>query len=90
MCVVLCLVVVLRTSLRPNVRMLAGALQMLFLLCASETASPMDTTTRMGLQQFKTMLQTAKVTSSSVPAERVDELYAALQASPGAAARSVV
>lgn len=66
---------------------LAGALQMLFLLGASEASSPVDTTTRMGLQQFKTMLQTAKVTSSSVPPERVDELYMALQAAPGALAR---
>jgi len=67
--------------------MFAGALQMLFLLYATEPSSPIDTSTRMGLPQFKAMLQAAKVLSSSVPPERVDELYMTLQASPGALAR---
>lgn len=62
---------------------------MLFLLYASEASSLVDTTTRMGLPQFKALLQAAKVTNSSVPPEKVDELYMALQASPGATARCV-
>lgn len=62
---------------------------MLFLLHASESSGPVDTATRMGLPQFKALLQAAKVTSSSVPVERVDELYMAVQASPGALARWV-
>lgn len=60
---------------------------MLFLLYASDASSPVDTTTRMGLPQFKALLQAAKVTNSSVPPEKIDELYMALQASPGATAR---
>lgn len=60
---------------------------MLFLLHASEGPSPMDTAIRMGLQQFKTLMTAAKVTSSSVPPEKMDELFMSLQASPGALAR---
>lgn len=63
---------------------------MLFLQAsASDAASPVDTVTRMGLLQFKSLLQAAKVTSSSVPAEKFDELYMSLQASQGAMARCV-
>jgi hypothetical protein len=62
---------------------------MLFLLYASEASGLVDTTTRMGLPQFKALLQAAKVTNSSVSPEKVDELYMALQASPGATARCV-
>jgi hypothetical protein len=65
----------------------AGALQMLFLLHSSEGPSPMDTAMRMGLQQFKALLTAAKVTGSSVPPEKIDELFMSLQASPGALAR---
>lgn len=75
------------TALCVAVEPPAGALQMLFLLHASEGTSPVDTSTRMGLQQFKALLQAAKVTSSSVPPEKVDELYMSLQASSGALAR---
>lgn len=60
---------------------------MLFLLHASETPGSVGTDTRMGLPQFKAVLQAAKVTS--VLMERVEELYMSLQASPVAAARSV-
>lgn len=60
---------------------------MLFLLHASEGPSSMDTAMRMGLQQFKTLLTAAKVTSSSVPTEKMDELFLSLQSSPGALAR---
>lgn len=62
---------------------------MIFLLYASDSSGPVDAAARMGLQQFKSMLQAAKVTSSSVPPEKVDEVYTMLQTSPGALSRSV-
>jgi hypothetical protein len=62
---------------------------MLFLLYASDSSGPVDAAARMGLQQFKSMLQAAKVTSSSVPPEKVDALYTMLQTSASALSRSV-
>jgi hypothetical protein len=69
--------------------LITGALQMIFLLYASDSSGPVDAAARMGLQQFKSMLQAAKVTSTSVPPEKVDEVYTMLQTSPGALSRSV-
>uniref|UniRef100_A0A383WE37 Uncharacterized protein n=1 Tax=Tetradesmus obliquus TaxID=3088 RepID=A0A383WE37_TETOB len=65
----------------------AGALQMLFLLYTCEASTPVDAIHRMTLPQFKAMLHAAKVTSSSLPPEKLDELFTAVQASKGAVSR---
>lgn len=60
---------------------------MLFLLYTCEASTPIDHIQRMNLPQFKAMLHAAKVTSSSLPPEKLDEVFTAVQASPGALAR---
>lgn len=64
-----------------------GALQMLFLLYTCQASTPLDFIHRMSLPQFKAMLQAAKVTSSSLPPEKLDDVFTAVQASPGALQR---
>lgn len=63
---------------------------MLFLLYACEASTPIDHIHRMSLPQFKAMLHAAKVTSSSLPPEKLDELFTTVQASSGAHSRQVV
>eukprot|EP00879_Flechtneria_rotunda_P027528 GHRR01029494.1.p1 GENE.GHRR01029494.1~~GHRR01029494.1.p1 ORF type:complete len:381 (+),score=140.39 GHRR01029494.1:430-1572(+) len=65
----------------------AGALQMLFLLYTCEASTPIDAIHRMTLPQFKAMLQAAKVTSNTLPPDKLDELLAAVQNSQGALTR---
>ncbi|KAF6247868.1 hypothetical protein COO60DRAFT_1707360 [Scenedesmus sp. NREL 46B-D3] len=65
----------------------AGALQMLFLLYTCEASTPIDAIHRMSLPQFKAMLHAAKVTSSSLPPEKLDEIFTSVQASRGAVSR---
>lgn len=63
---------------------------MLFLLYTCEASTPVDHIHRLSLPRFKAMLQAAKVTSSSLPPERLDDIFTAVQASPGALARWVL
>jgi hypothetical protein len=60
---------------------------MVFLLYTCEASTPVDAIHRMSLPQFKAMLHAAKVTSSSLPPEKLDEVFTAVQASKGAASR---
>jgi hypothetical protein len=61
----------------------AGALQMLFLLYTCEAAAPIESIHWMTLQQFKALLQAAKVTSSFLPPDKLDQLFSSVQTSAG-------
>jgi hypothetical protein len=80
-------VIAKRTLLQHLACRCAGALQMVFLLYTCEASTPIDAIHRMSLSQFKAMLHAAKVTSSSLPPEKLDEVFTAVQASKGAASR---
>eukprot|EP00775_Hariotina_reticulata_P001474 gene1474-1816_t len=65
------------------------ALQMLFLLYTCEAAAAIESIHRMTLPQFKALLQAAKVTSSSLPPDKLDQLFSSVQTSPGGLHRFV-
>lgn len=60
---------------------------MLFLLYVCEAPTAADCMHLMPLPQFKALLAAAKATSSSLPPERLDDVFRAVQVSPGAVAR---
>lgn len=65
----------------------AGALQMIFLIFTCEASTPIDLINRMSLPQFKASVQAAKIPSASFPPEKLDEIFTAVVASTGAVAR---